>query len=1202
MVMPFTLSSAFLPSGDQPEAISSLETGLKSGVRDQVLLGVTGSGKSLAYDEPTYIQIDNNTKLLPIGKVIDELMDKNDHIVSKDTDILNIDKFTQKYSTISLNSQTGKIEKKPITQFTRHVSTKELFKVTTSCGKSIATTGDHNFWVLRYGKLILIKPPDIRNTDYIPIPRLIEQSNIKRLSNINILPLLDPTHTYCKFPEVNRFLKLSNKYLKDKLGYQKYYHILNDNESISLNDLFKLSDSQNYKDFNLYSFGGKSLPSNLQISNELLNLIGIYIAEGHSENKYLLISAHEKVMKDLLIKWLNDLSIKYKERNSNPGDFQISHSVLSHVISAWCGHDSHSKQLPQWFLDLDNNQLATMLSSYMSGDGNVTDSEVSTVTASSQLASELTYALLRFGIHARIRTKLKAATNTAEKIKRIYYEVIISGQHDLRAYHSQIGFALKRKQAKLSTIIHKQYNTNTDIVPIDENDLVALRVKYRITQKEFGTKIGVNRSYISMVEHNLRKLSYDKYLLLLKAFPGETWLNLYKNSFWTKIKNVEKRPTTSKYVYDVAVEGNETFLAGHGGLIVHNTFTLANVIADLNMPTLIISHNKTLAGQLYQEMREFFPTNAVSYFVSYYDYYQPEAYMPSSDTYIEKEATINERIDKLRLQSTTNIMTRRDVIVVASVSCIYNIGDPREYGKYELPIYLGLKTDWKTLGEKLIAMQYDRSDYEFVRGSFRLRGSTLDIYPAYQDVAYRVEFGLSAVTSITAFDPVSGNPVPEKIDQTGIVIFPAKLYLVNQERFQGAEAKIRADLAKEYEALKQAGKLVEAQRLLQRTNYDLETMKELGSVNGIENYSRYFDGRQSGQRPYCLPDFFAHAYGNDWLCVIDESHMTVPQIRGMFNGDQARKRTLINYGFRLEAAIDNRPLKFDEFYDLVPRTIYVSATPGDWELEQAKGHVTEQLVRPTGIVDPQIEIRPAKNQIQDVIEEIKNRAKLGQKTLVTTLTKKTAEDLSAHLIEQNIRANYLHSDVKTLERTDILDSLRKNEFDALIGVNLLREGLDLPEVTLVAILDADREGFLRSRVSLIQTMGRAARNVEGVVILYADQLTDSMKHATLEISRRRAYQLKYNQKHKITPSTIIKPIREKIIDSDPDDLAWQGLASKSAPTLLQLDPSSLTPVDRAKWIKKLESEMKKLALAMQFESAIELRDKIRELQEDTLQG
>ncbi len=627
------------------------------------------------------------------------------------------------------------------------------------------------------------------------------------------------------------------------------------------------------------------------------------------------------------------------------------------------------------------------------------------------------------------------------------------------------------------------------------------------------------------------------------------------------------------------------------------TYTMSKVIEATQKPTLIISHNKTLAGQLYQEMREFFPDNAVSYFVSYYDYYQPEAYVPSSDTYIEKTADINDKIDKLRLQSTTNIMTRNDVIVVASVSCIYNIGDPREYGKFELPIYPGLRTDWKTLGESLIKMQYSRSEFEFSRGTFRLRGGNFDIYPAYQDTAYRISLENDAVTTIVEFDPISGkNLDPQSLDaKVGIVIYPAKHYLLDQERFLKVEAEIKADLEKEYNQLKNANKLVEAQRLLQRTNYDLETMRELGFVNGIENYSRYFDDRKIGERPYSLPDYFRHRYGDDWLCIIDESHMTLPQIRGMFNGDQARKRTLVDYGFRLEAAMDNRPLKFDEFKEIPPHFIHVSATPDSWELELAGDNVVQQLVRPTGIVDPEIEIRPAEGEIQDVIKEIKLRAEKEERVLVTTLTKKTAEDLTGYLKEQGIRASYLHSDIKTLERTDILDSLRKNEFDVLIGVNLLREGLDLPEVTLVAILDADREGFLRSRVSLIQTMGRAARNIKGEVILYADKITDSMRLAIEEIKRRREYQVSFNKKNNIVPANISKPFRERIIDGSESTAIWDTLASVETKQSLTFDASALTPRDKIRWIKRLERDMKKLASDMQFELAIQVRDKLREL-------
>ena len=643
------------------------------------------------------------------------------------------------------------------------------------------------------------------------------------------------------------------------------------------------------------------------------------------------------------------------------------------------------------------------------------------------------------------------------------------------------------------------------------------------------------------------------------------------------------------------------------------TFTMANVIENTQLPTLIITHNKTLAGQLYQEMRDFFPENAVSYFVSYYDYYQPEAYIPTSDTYIEKEAQINQMIDKLRLQSTTNIMTRRDVIVVASVSCIYNIGDPREYGKFELPIYKGLLTDWKSLASRLIEMQYDRSEFEFVRGSFRIRGNNLDLYPAYQDVAYRIAFLEDRVVDITPIDPVSGaRLVDEKIDAGGIVIYPAKHYMLRQERFQEVEAEIRQDLAKEHQALKAKGKLLEAQRLLERTNYDLEILSELGYVNGIENYSRYFDSRQIGDRPYALQDYFNHAYQNNWLTIIDESHMTIPQLRGMYNGDNSRKRTLVDFGFRLKAALDNRPLKFTEFLPLSPRLIYVSATPSDWELQLAKkdliesgilpsglndsDYTVEQLVRPTGIVDPIIEVRPADTQIQDIIKEVVTRAKAGERSLITTLTKKTAEDLTQFLTEKGIRANYLHSDIKTLERSDILDNLRQNKFDCLIGVNLLREGLDLPEVTLVAILDADKEGFLRSRVSLIQTMGRAARNIRGSAILYADHITDSMKSAINEITRRREYQLEYNLAHKVTPKNIIKPVRIKIVEESEQDPASLFIAKeRTAKQVQQIDTTSLTAYDREKLVKKLTRNMKRYATDLNFEAAIAIRDKLREL-------
>lgn len=643
------------------------------------------------------------------------------------------------------------------------------------------------------------------------------------------------------------------------------------------------------------------------------------------------------------------------------------------------------------------------------------------------------------------------------------------------------------------------------------------------------------------------------------------------------------------------------------------TFTMANIIKNLNMPALIISHNKTLAGQLYQEMRDFFPTNGVSYFVSYYDYYQPEAYIPQTDTYIEKEADINDLIDKLRLQATTNILTRKDTIVVASVSCIYNIGSAEEYGKFMLELVKGAQWNFIELSRRLVALQYERAEFEFKRGSFRIRGNHMDIYPAYEDFGYRLELNGQQIGAITKFDPLSGQRLPqdeETQDLERIVIYPAKQYMMDRQVFETAQEQIRHDLKIESEELKRLGRDLEANRLVRKVSYDLEMIREVGYVNGIENYSRYFDGRKPGDPPFSLLNYFEKAYGKNYLVFIDESHMTVPQLRGMFNGDFARKQTLVDFGFRLKAAFDNRPLKFDEFYKIPPHLIYVSATPDEWEMGQASQEIAlkskdtapphngviEQLIRPTGIIDPQITIRPSEGEIPDLIAEIEKRVKKGEKVLVTTLTKKIAEDLSEFLKQKEVRAEYLHSDIHTLERSDVLDNLRKNNFDVLIGVNLLREGLDLPEVTLVAILDADREGFLRSRVSLIQTMGRAARNVQGEVIIYADQKTRSIELAVAEIERRREFQEKYNKEHGITPKTVYKPIREKIIERQEEYLAFDRKEdSVSDEYLADIHLDSLTPYDKNKIVKKLEREMKKEAEDMNFERAIKIREKIREL-------
>jgi len=650
------------------------------------------------------------------------------------------------------------------------------------------------------------------------------------------------------------------------------------------------------------------------------------------------------------------------------------------------------------------------------------------------------------------------------------------------------------------------------------------------------------------------------------------------------------------------------------------TFTIANVIQKLQMPTLVISHNKTLAGQIYQEMREFFPTNGVSYFVSYYDFYQPEAYLPASDTYIEKEAQINEQIDKLRLQSTTNILTRKDVIVVASVSCIYNIGSPLDYGKYILDLKVGTAFNLHDVQFRLAQLQYDRSEFDFKRGTFRQRGNSIDIYPAYEDVGYRVTYENGKTSSIVKFDPLTGK---QSENQDALVIFPAKHFMADPKTIEEAEKQIRKDMEFEVEMHKKAGHLVEAQRLKQRVTHDLEMIKEIGYVNGIENYSRYFDGRKEGDPPYSLLHYFRQAYGDKFLVVIDESHMSVSQIRGMFNGDFARKKMLIDFGFRLKASYDNRPMRFEEFYKIPPHIIYTSATPNEWEIQQStatnnlltaniknsdaplrapnyalNSGVVQQLVRPTGIVDPEIIIRPSKNEVEDLVMEIQKRIEKNSKgkILVTTLTKRIAEDLTSYLKDKGIKATYLHSDIETLERSDILDSLRKHEYDVLIGVNLLREGIDLPEVSLVAILDADKEGFLRSKTALIQTMGRAARNVGGEVLMYADTETNSMKEAIGEINRRREYQVAYNTKNNITPTTIYKPIRERIIEKEQDlETLNEPIKGRYQEYITNIKSDGMTPFDRKKTIKRLQREMKHAAEDMNFEAAIMLREKIKEL-------
>ncbi len=611
------------------------------------------------------------------------------------------------------------------------------------------------------------------------------------------------------------------------------------------------------------------------------------------------------------------------------------------------------------------------------------------------------------------------------------------------------------------------------------------------------------------------------------------------------------------------------------------TFTISNVIAKVNKPTLVLAHNKTLAGQLYGEFKEFFPDNAVEYFVSYYDYYQPEAYVPSSDTYIEKDSSINDEIDKLRHSATSSLLERNDVIVVASVSSIFGLGDPKEYRDQALSLRVGQEIERDKLLNQLIDVQFERNDIDFQRGRFRVRGDVVEIFPASRDEqALRVEFFGDEIDRIREVDPLTGEILGER---NHVVIFPATHFLTSGERLEGSIKSIEAELAQRLEVLRADGKLLEAQRLEQRTTYDIEMLREMGYCSGIENYSRHMDGRKPGEAPYTLLDFFP----DDFLIVVDESHVTMPQVRGMYNGDRSRKQMLVDYGFRLPSALDNRPLKLAEFEERVDQIIYMSATPGVYEQERTDT-VIQQIIRPTGLLDPEVEVRPIMGQMDDLVAEIDKRTKRDERVFVTTLTKKMAEDLTDYFKEMSIKVKYLHSDIKTLERTQIVRDLRLGKFDVLVGINLLREGIDVPEVSLVAILDADKEGFLRNERSLIQTIGRAARNEKGHVIMYADTITDSMQAAMDETARRRAIQMQYNAEHGIVPKTVKKAIRDVITMTTKPKESTKALNDK-------LDFDELSKPEQREMIARLEEQMKTAAKNLDFEDAAALRDTVMEL-------
>jgi excinuclease ABC B subunit len=1190
----FKLSSQYQPAGDQPKAIEQLVAGLRRGDREQTLLGVTGSGKSVVYDSPVLVRGRQGTAQRPIGQVIDEIFDRFDSQVqqspSKQSEFINLAGLPAdaQFETFSFDAKTGQTNWRPVTQVSRHLA-QATITTTTSCGRATTSTTDHNFFVARSGRIQLVDGRGLQIGDYLPIPRTISGPD-KRLAAIDITGFIqDDFRGYVALePESD----VGQRALASAVGKQKQWAITNAGERLALDQYRSVVAVLDYptpiKTIGTIKRAGQ-LPGTLPLTDNLLRFLGYYIAEGHATTGYVTLSSADAEIVAEIEEACMLIGLKVTKRQA-PYDYQINSSVLSYLLRQWCGQNAYLKQLPPFWMQLSNDQLSQLLSAYFAGDGGVDGPQVTAATVSRRLASDLQYALLRFGIIARRRPK---TTTSADGRQFKSWVITISGSDQLRLFSEHIGFSLTRKQLALSKILGRPANTNVDLIPINGHELREVRTRLALRQSDVANACDLEHSYISMLEHGVRLPSVDctkrlvRYLTMLaldkhdlRSLSVLQRIGAMTRLFWTPVKQITPQTGATK-VYDFAVDHYETFLTGEGGMFVHNTFTMANIVQQLQRPTLVLSHNKTLAAQLYSEFKQFFPDNAVQYFVSYYDYYQPEAYIARTDTFIEKDSSINEEIDRLRHAATMSLLTRKDVLIVASVSCIYGLGNVSDYTAMTVTLKVGERRLRDKLLRQLTDIQYQRNDLDFTRGKFRVRGDSVDIFPVGEETAYRLEFFGDEIERIRQVDPLTGEVLSERQE---LQVFPAKHYVTPQEKIQTAVQKISAELDQRVAQLEADGKNLEAQRLKQRTKFDLEMLAETGFVAGIENYSRFLSDREPGEQPATLLDYFP----DDFLMFVDESHITLPQVRGMYNGDRARKETLVEYGFRLPSAFDNRPLKWPEFDRHINQAVYVSATPAELELSRSS-QVVEQVIRPTGLLDPAIDVRPIDHQIDDLTAEIRTTVAKGQRVLVTTLTKRMAEDLTEYLKEGGIKVQYLHSEVNTLDRVDILQDLRAGVYDVLVGINLLREGLDLPEVSLVAILDADKEGFLRGEKALIQTIGRAARHVEGRVIMYADRITDSMRTAIDTTKARREVQEAYNREHGITPAGIQKALSERM----------QAAVEAETADIKAIKAEDIPKEERDRLVKDLTAQMQLAAENLQFEKAAALRDQIDELKSTT---